>query len=167
MLPYNPVPLVGLMANLLSIRPTILTTKLRLTLSLMLTVELTPTLKFNFTLKLMLSFMLTLNIGDACCRRLKRPMSAWAEMPAGGAPCIARPRPASALPFASTACTSSMAADNDGDPPHLFWTPPKAWMLALMDKGQPLRKKAHSVTGKHFLFVRHPTGQARWLQLSI
>ena len=42
-----------------------------------------------------------------------------------------------------------MAADDHGGPPHLFWTPPKAWMLALMDKGQPLRKKAHSVAGKH------------------
>ncbi|DBA94839.1 hypothetical protein WJX77_007608 [Trebouxia sp. C0004] len=80
-------------------------------------------------------------------RRLKRPMSAWAEMPTGGAPCIARPRPASALPFASRVGTGSMATDNGGGPPRLFWTPPKAWMLALMDKGQPLRKKAHSVTG--------------------
>ncbi|DBA85088.1 TPA: hypothetical protein ACH3X2_005812 [Trebouxia sp. C0005] len=80
-------------------------------------------------------------------RRLKRPMSAWAEMPTGGAPCIAWPRPASALPFASRVDTSSMAADDDEDSPHLFWTPPKAWMLALMDKGQPLRKKAHSASG--------------------
>ncbi len=94
-------------------------------------------------------------------------MSAWAEMPTGGSPCIARARPASALPFASRAGTSSMAADDDGDPPHLFWTPPKAWMLALMDKGQPLRKKAHSVAGKHYMFVRCPMHQARWLQLSV
>ena len=133
-----------------------------------------PTVKLDFILNLMLSFVLTLNTGDACCRRLKRPMSAWAKMPTGGAPCMARPRPASALPFASRAGTSSMAADDHGGPPHLFWTPPKAWMLALMDKGQPLRKKAHSVAGKlnyagkrNYVFVRCPMHQARWLQLSI
>ncbi len=54
-----------------------------------------------------------------------------------------------------------MAADDDGNPPHLFWTPPKAWMLALMDKGQPLRKKAHSIAGEHFLFATHPYGSSK------
>ena len=61
---YSSVPLVGLDANLLLIRPVVLTNKLKLTLSLMLTL----TFKLHFTLKLMPSLLLTLNTNDACCR---------------------------------------------------------------------------------------------------
>ena len=75
-------------------------------------------------------------------------MSAWAEQPGGGSPAGARPRPASALPL-QRPCASQ--ADDAGCSPELeklFWTPPKAWMLACMDKGMPLgKKKTHASAG--------------------
>ena len=79
-------------------------------------------------------------------RRQKRPMSAWAEQPSGGSPAGARPRPASALPL-QRPC-AAQAGDAGHVSEKLFWTPPKAWMLACMDKGMPLRKKkTHSSAG--------------------
>ena len=75
-------------------------------------------------------------------------MSAWAEQPSGGSPAGARSRPASALPLQKP-CTSQ--ADDAGcvsQPEKLFWTPPKQWMQACMDKGMPLRRKGHSCAGR-------------------
>lgn len=86
-------------------------------------------------------------------------MSAWAEQPGGGSPAGARPRPASALPL-QRPCASP--ADDDGclpEPEKLFWTPPKVWMLACMDKGMPLRKqKTHAYAGGT---VSHHNGMLR------
>ena len=78
------------------------------------------------------------------CRSLKRPLSAWAEEPAGGGP----RRPASALP--STRCAPAEPGDtvDATSSEHLFWTPPKDWMLACMDRGKPLPKKAYSFSGE-------------------
>lgn len=61
-------PLVDLDANLHSIRPMVLTNRLRLTLSPMLTLTLTLTREFSITLRLTLSFMLPFNTGHTCCR---------------------------------------------------------------------------------------------------
>ena len=73
--------------------------------------------------------------------RRKRPMSAWAEQPSGGSPAGARPRPASALPLQMPCAAQAGDAGHVSEPEKLFWTPPKAWMLACMDKGMPLHKK--------------------------
>lgn len=81
-------------------------------------------------------------------RRRKRPTSAWAEQPSGGSPAGARPRPASALPLQRPCAAQADEAGHVSEPEKLFWTPPKAWMLACMDKGMPLRKKkTHSCPG--------------------
>ena len=73
-------------------------------------------------------------------------MSAWAEQPSGGSPAGSRSRPASALPLHNKRTTPQ---PEEAASEKLFWTPPKEWMLACMDKGQPLRRrKAYSVAGE-------------------
>ena len=75
-------------------------------------------------------------------------MSAWAEQPSGGSPAGARRRPASALPLQRPCAAQEDGGGHVSEPEKLFWTPPKAWMLACMDKGMPLRKKkTHSCAG--------------------
>lgn len=75
-------------------------------------------------------------------------MSAWAEQPSGGSPAGARPRPATALLLQRPWASPADDAGSEAEPEKLFWTPPKEWMLAYMDKGMPVRRKAHSCAGQ-------------------
>ena len=68
-------------------------------------------------------------------------MSAWAEQPSGGSPAGARRRPATALPLQRPSAAQADDAASEPETEKLFWTPPKEWMLACMDKGMPLRRR--------------------------
>lgn len=75
-------------------------------------------------------------------------MSGWADQPSGGSPAGARRRPATALPLQRPSAAQAGDAGSEPETEKLFWTPPKEWMLACMDKGMPLRRrKAQSCAG--------------------